>query len=325
MTDAVNTDTSVESQVTETTAVETTKVETPAEGDTSAVETTKVEAPAEGETTKETPKEEAKGDPDWATIRERVAKGDEKLSKRLARYSSIDSVVEALIAAQAKISDGSLKSALPKDATPEQIATWREENGIPASPKDYDLTLPDGVVLGDEDKPVVDSFLESVAHPNNMTPDQVKAAVAWNLAQQEQAAIEQAEADLTAKETGLAELEEAWGSEAKLNKNMVVNLINQAPGEGTPDLILGARLADGTPLASHPNVIRWLADVARTVNPTATVVPGSGANAAEVIDKELENLNKLMADKDSEYWKGPSADRHQARYRQLVDVKQKIN
>jgi hypothetical protein len=293
--------------------------------ETPATETPAPETPATDPPAPEAEVEEpAVKEGDWAAIRERIAKGDEKLAKRLARYSSVDSVVEALIAAQAKISDGSLKSTLAKDATPEQVAAWREENGIPASAEEYEITLDEGLILGEEDRELVDSFIGQ-AHTKNMTPEQVNASVNWYLAMQEQQAEEQANEDLTAKEEGLAALNEAWGSEAPLNKSLIKNLIATAPGgEDTSNLILGARLADGTPLASNPNVLRWLADVARTVNPTATVVPGSGNNASQAIETEMAELTKLMGDSDSAYWKGPQALKMQERFRQLADVKSKM-
>lgn len=256
---------------------------------------------------------------EWSAVRERIAKGDEKLSKRLARYSSIDSAIEALIAAQNKLSSGALKSALPKDATPEQLAAWREENGIPATPEEYDMTLPDGLTIGEEDLPVVDNF-KKLAHESNMTPEQTKNAVAWYLNYQEQVAEEQAQQDLAAKQSGTQALQEAWGTEAKLNLSLIDNLLSTAP-EGTKELITDARLGDGTPLGSHPGVLRFLADLARQINPVATVVPHAGANASQAIETELAGIEKLMAQKDSEYWKGPGAAKMQERYRQLVDVK----
>lgn len=259
---------------------------------------------------------------DWATIRTKIANGDEKLEKRLARYSSVESLAQALIAAQNKISDGSLKSALPKDATPEQLAQWREENGIPADPKDYDLTLPDGLLIGEEDQPIVDEFV-ALAHSKNMTPDQVKDSIAWYMNLQEQQAEEQASADLAAKEQATTAVKEMWGSEYDINKNLIKGLVAQAP-DGAADLILSARLADGTPMMSHAPTLRWLADLARTVNPTATVVPGSGQNAAQAIENELADIQKLMGDKQSDYWKGPKAEKMQERYRQLISVQQKM-
>lgn len=261
-------------------------------------------------------------DTDWAAIRTKIANGDEKLEKRLGRYSSVESLAEALIQAQNKIASGDLKSVLPKDAKPEEVARWREENGIPAKAEDYDLTMPDGLVIGDEDKPIVADFTK-VAHELNMTPAQVQKSVAWYMALQEEQIDAQAEADEKAKEDGLAVLAETWGSETKQNKQLILNLVGSMP-EGVGDLLLGGRLGDGTPIGSSPAMLRWLADTSRALNPAATVVPGAGSNAAEAIDRELADLTKLMGISDSEYWKGPLAEKKQARYRQLLEVQQKI-
>lgn len=262
------------------------------------------------------------GPDDWAAVRTRIAKGDEKLEKRLARYTSVDSMAEALIAAQNKIASGSLRSVLPSDATPEQLAEWRAENGIPEAPEAYDVALPDGLVIGEEDKPIVDEYLKA-AHAANLTPQQVKTNLAWYFEQQEKQIEIQNQSDYNAKESGEEVLREVWGTEAKLNKNLVKGLIASAPGD-VPDQILGARLADGTPLGSHPDTLRWLADIARQINPVATVVPGAGTNAAQAIETELAGLQEQMKDKTSNYWKGPTAEKLQQRYRDLITVQNKM-
>ena len=292
------------------------KAEAPAVPQTEAPVVPQTEA-----TTADTDQEEnepAVKEGDWAGIRARIAKDNPKLEKRLARYSSIDSVVDALVEAQTKLSSGALKSALPKEATPEQLTAWREENGIPATPEDYDLTLPEGLVIGEADKPVVDQFVK-VAHGMNLTPEQNKTAVSWYLNHQEQLAEEQSVKDLDARDVGEETLREVWGTETRLNKSLINNLINTAP-EGVPEQLLGARLADGTPLGSHAGTLRWLADLSRQINPMATVVPGAGTNAAQAIETELDGIKALMKDHNSAYWKGDKADRLQARFRDLVDV-----
>lgn len=289
-----------------------TPAETPAQGDTPA-------APSDDPLANDEPV--VKPD-DWAAARARIAKGDEKLEKRLARYTSVDSMAEALIAAQNKIASGSLRSVLPTDATAEQLADWRTENGIPEAPEAYDIKLPDGLVIGEADKPIVDEYLKT-AHTSNLTPEQVNANLSWYFAEQERQAELQNQADYNAKETGEELLREVWGSEAKLNKNLIKGLIASAPGN-VPDQLLGARLADGTPLGSHPDTLRWLADIARQINPVATVVPGAGSNASQAIETELAGITKMMADKTSEYWKGPAAEKLQSRYRDLINVQSKM-
>ena len=259
---------------------------------------------------------------DWAALRTEIAGDDDKLLKRLSRYSSVKDVTDALIAAQNKIASGTLKSALPADPTPEQLAEWRADNGIPESPDKYDTALPDGMTIGEFDKPIVDNFVKQ-AHELNLTPDQVKSTLAWYFKDQEQQVAELRQADAAFTTESTEKLREEWGSEYKLNMNLVDGLLSQLPENGK-DLLMGARLADGTPLGSNPKVLRFFANLAREVNPVATVVPGSGTNAAQAIESEMANIQKLMGDRTSEYWNGPTANKMQARYRELVTVQEKL-
>jgi hypothetical protein len=230
-------------------------------------------------------------------------------------------VVDALVAAQNRIASGDLKSVLPKDATPEQVKEWRAENGIPEAPEGYEVKLPDGIVLGEADKPFVDSFLKQ-AHAANMTPEQVNSAVAWHMAEQDRAVAERhaEDARITAETT--AAMKKEWGTEFELNRNLINGMLDTAPA-GVKDQIWGARLPDGTPLASHPDTLRWLANMAREINPVATVV-APNSNAMQAIETELAEITKLMGDRNSAYWKGPTAEKMQARYRDLITTQQKV-
>ena len=196
---------------------------------------------------------------DWATLRTEYSKGDDKIEKRLARYSSPEAVLDALVAAQNKIASGALKSALPDKATPEELAAWRVDNGIPAKPEDYDTTLPKGLVIGEADKPVIEGFLKT-AHSKNMSPDQVKETLNWYYQEQERQLDARNAKDTEFKSQSEDKLRAEWGGEYKLNINMIGGLLDTAPA-GVKDLVVSARLGDGTPLGNHPEVLRWLANL----------------------------------------------------------------
>jgi hypothetical protein len=299
------------STTTDTTAASTATTATTATTDADSTGATSTDAAS----TKVSPS----ADPnDWATKRAAYANGDAKLLSRLSRYSSEKDVIDALIAAQNKISSGGLKAPLPDKPTPEELAAWREDNGIPITAKDYGVKVPEGL-----DSAQVDEFL-SVAHDMNMTPAQVEKAISWQVAANQKFQEQRAAQDNLAKEQGIEELRKDWGSECKLNISLITGLLDGAP-QGLKDRIMGGRLADGTLIGNDPGMLRWLASLAREVNPTATVVPGSGVNAAQAIQSEMQNLKQMMADRNSEYWKGPKAETHQARFRELADVEAKIN
>ena len=231
--------------------------------------------------TKETPASEAPND--WAAKRTAYANGDAKLLARLSRYSSEKDAIDALIAAQNKISSGGLKAPLPENPTPEEVAAWRAENGIPLTPKDYGVKVPDEL-----DAARTEEFL-SIAHELNMAPAQVEKLIGWQSEVNKKFMEQRAEQDEQAREQGTEELRTEWGSEYKLNVNLITGLLDGAP-QGVKDQFMGGRLANGTLIANDPTTLRWLASLAREVNPTATVVPGSGVNAAQAIQSEMQNL-----------------------------------
>jgi hypothetical protein len=247
-----------------------------------------------------------------------MAKGDEKLAKRLDRYASPEAVVDALVAAQTKISSGIVKTPPPKDATPEQMAAWREENGIPASPDKYDLTLPQGLVIGEADKPLVEGFTKA-AHDANMSPDAVKAALTWYYQEQDKLREQQTLKDAGWRKEAEDVLREEWGGEYRVNQRVLKEYLDSGP-KGMTDKLVGARGPDGRLILADPDVVRWLVNEARDKNPIASVMPGGGGNSLDAATTELAKLRGMMSDYSSEYWKGPNASKNQERYRELTDA-----
>lgn len=256
---------------------------------------------------------------DW---REKLSGGDEKVLKQLERYASPDAVAKALVETKRKISAGEFKRPLSSDATPEEVAAWRQENGIPEAPDKYEIKLSDGLVIGDEDKPFVDGFLK-IAHEVNATPETVNKLLDWFFDSQDEQIAKAEEADTKFRAEATELLRSEWGADFKTNINLVNGLLDSAP-QGLKQNLFEARLADGTVLGNNPEVLKFLAGVAREINPIATVVPGAGAGAATAIADELAKLTKMSGDPNSEYWKGPSAEKNQARMRQLLDAQDRM-
>ena len=268
-----------------------------------------------------------------ARMKENAAKsGDKafdegKLLGRLQRYGSFDAALDALIGVQNKISAGELKAlqTFPAKGTEEQQAAWRKSQGLPEKPDGYEIKLPDGVALGEQDQPFVDSF-KAVAHGAHMTPGQVNAAVAWylNTVQEQEAARH--EADLEVRDRVEDELRAEWAGDYRKNKALIETFLDQG-GAGVKEAFLNARLADGTPLASDPSVLRFLVDRAREVIDAATVVPpGDAASMGKSIEDEIRQIAAWMgAPRGSEEYKKYWGDqRVQERYRQLVAARDKI-
>ncbi len=256
---------------------------------------------------------------DW---REKMASGDEKVLKQLERYATPDQVAKALIETKRKISAGEFKKPLAADASPEDVAAWRQENGIPESFDKYEVKLSNGMVIGEEEKPFVDEFLK-VAHAVNATPETVNKMLGWYYETTDARAEEQIQSDLAYKREAEETLRSEWGADYKTNLNLLNSVFDTAP-EGLKQNLMSARLADGTVLGNNPEALKFLAGLAREINPIATVVPGAGAGAPQAIADEIAKLTKLAGDYDSEYWKGPNSASMQKRLDDLLAAQSRM-
>lgn len=254
---------------------------------------------------------------DWRT---QIAGTDETIAKKLARYSSPKDVANALLSVQNRISAGELRSALPKNATDDQVKAWRAENGIPEAPDKYELKLSDGLVVGEDDKPLIDNLLKSM-HKVNAPAGIASEVVNFYYAtkEAEEAARQQKDAD--AARAASDALHAEWGTEFRPNMNMIDGLLDTAPA-GVKDLIKFGRLSDGTPIMANPDAIRWLNNMAREINPVTTVVPNAGANVSGAIDDELKKIETTMRTDRKAY---NADEKMQQRYRDLLNAKERAS
>lgn len=259
---------------------------------------------------------------DWRT---RMAAGStdmEKEIKQLERYESPEQVWRKARELERKLSSGELRSQLPKDARPEEIARWRQENGIPAKPEEYKINLPAGKQAPKEDDPFLKGFLKS-AHEANYTQAQVDSAIASFYSEVDRQMDAISEAEKKAEAATEDKLRQEWGADYRTNKAMAEALLARAPA-GFRDRFMNGYLADHTPIRASPEAWKWLVQMEREINPAATVLPGAGGDVGKSIATELTDLRKLMSDPNSKYWKGPEAESLQARYRQLLDAEGRL-
>ncbi len=246
-----------------------------------------------------------------------MAKGDEKVLARLKRYASPEALSDAFINAEKRITSGELKPVLGKNATPEQVAEWRAANGVPETPDKYDLG---NTKLTDEAKAFLANYLP-IAHAANLTPDQVKANLTFmaNLEKAEQ--TQRATRDVEIQDQGEEALRAEWGGEYKRNITFIHNLLDGAATPEFKDKLLGGRLADGTPLGSDPEALRFLMSLALVQNPTGTLVPGYNNNPAGGVDEEITKIETTMRTDRTAYNRD---EKMQSRYRELLDAREKL-
>ncbi len=254
---------------------------------------------------------------DW---RESYAGDDAQTLAMLKRFTSPKDALDALVAAQKTIRSGAHKQGLAKDATPEQIAEYRKQNGIPEKAEEYLSKLPEGVVLGEEDKKGAEAFLKS-AHDMNLSPDVVSMALKAYVDRQEAFTQAVQEQDVVKREECINALREEWGPEYASNVNAMHNFVKAQFPEDVQESLLNARLGDGTAMFNHPSVVKALAKIARDIDPTGTPTPGSGFDKIDTIEDKIKEYEGRMRN-DRKNWFAD--EKAQAHYRQLLEARDRF-
>lgn len=275
-----------------------------------------VPAPAAPEPTPATPAADPKPADDW---RVRASGGDEKLLGYLARVPSEKALVETLKRYNDDMKAGKFLKPLSDNPTDEEIAAHRKATGVPEAADGYLQSLPDGLVVGDDDKPFVEKFLTNM-HASNAPPAMVNAALETYYSIVEEQVAAQAEAEHAAQQAGVEDLRTEWGPDYRRNLNAMHAHLDTLP-EAVANAFRFGKGADGLPLGYNPAVLKWLAAQALEANPLSTVVPGAGANQAGAIADEIAKIETAMRTDRSAYNRD---EKMQARYRELIGARLKL-
>lgn len=259
---------------------------------------------------------------DWPSDWRSKLSPDGKHSKTLDRFASPNALLDSYLAIRQRMDSGELKANIPfpDKGTPEEQVAWRKAQGIPEKPEDYKLKFADGLVIGEGDRPIVEDFLKA-AHGVNASPEQVSGMLKWYYGLQETNVRNQEEADANYLRDSEDSLRAEWGGEYRTNINLIKGLISTLPAT-VRDLFANARLGDGKALLNNPDMARWLVSTARTLNPTATIVPGEGASFSGAIDDEIKSIENTMRTDRKRY---NADEKMQARYRDLLDARERAS
>lgn len=217
---------------------------------------------------------------DW---RAPIIKAKPDAAKTLERFPGPVELYDTYDQLRTKISKGELRTVteFPAKGSDEEKAAWRGQNGVPPDGK-YELKLGEGLVIGENDKPVVEGFMK-YAHEQNMPAGELNKAVNWYFServQREQRAHEQFE---TSKRETAAALGAEWGPEYKTNLNKIEGMLDATIASDEDGTALKGLIKNA--LATNPMFARHYAQIALQLNPSGTMVPGgSQANEGSVKD-----------------------------------------
>lgn len=253
---------------------------------------------------------------DW---RKEIAGEDESAGKLLERYTNPKDFGKAHRELVTQLRTWQGAKPLAKDAKPEEVAAWRTANGIPEKPEGYLEKLPEGLVIGEDDKPIFESFVKGL-HELNADPKLAHYAVKWYSDFKEEQAAAQAENDTTHRAEVEDVLRTEWGGDYRANVNHVKAFLESLPN-GVGEKLTNARDGEGRAILNDPDVLRALVATARELNPAHTIVPGTGGNQAQTIDDEISKIEKVMRTNRAEYNRDTKM---QQRLRDLYGAREKL-
>ena len=216
---------------------------------------------------------------------------DYKEEKSLQNFSNMDDFVKSYLHSQKLV--GADKIPVPnKMATDDDWKAVYDRLGRPETPDGYKYDLPKETKL--EEK-TLKAFSEE-AHKLGLLPKQAQGIINYynSLAEQtEQAATVNEEA---ARAEAEVELRKEYGPAYDLKIAQARNLATNTFGS---DFLRNTKLADGSVLGNHPQVVRAFADLASKMSEDS-IVQGEATSAMTVkeIDSEIESLTQP----GSAYW-----------------------
>ena len=278
--------------------------------------TTSSEAQTTTTTTSETKSESPKQA--WGeNWRQELAGEDHAELKRLERLASPKDLWKKTKELEKKFSSGDVQIKLPENASPEEKAEWRKQQGIPDKPEDYKVDL-GKYVPTEADLPAFEDF-KKYAHDRDMTPSAVNAALGWYAERMNETESLKKEIDESYAQQSDDVLREEWGVDYKANNGVIRNFLSKASPEFN-ETINSARLEDGTRLSDNPEFKKFLASTALEINPAARILPvNASSDAAQSFIEECE---KDMASNIQKWWKDTAK---QEKYRIALEAREKMN
>jgi hypothetical protein len=249
--------------------------------------------------------------------RDAFAGDDDKFKTTLERYNTPEDLGKAFREQRSTISSGNLRPTPDENATPEDLAAFRTANGIPAESSGYLDNLPEGLVIGEDDKEIFADFAGAM-HEMNVEPVVMHKVIDWynGFAEDQQDAM--AELDNGHHQETEDSLRTEWGSDYRANINLVGALIEGTFSEENASAILNARDGDGRAIMNNPGILQGLAQISRQLNPVNQLAPATGRTPDQTLDDEIADIEKLMRDDRDKYNKD---EKVQARYRELLQIR----
>ncbi len=220
---------------------------------------------------------------------------DDKLRDFAGRFTTPGDLAKTALEFRQKLSNAVV---LPgKDASDDEVAEFRAKLGVPKSPYDYEVELPDdlpdGLVPTDEDVARIESFFQAM-HKAGATPATVQTAIDWYY-EGLQVAVARANAEVVqARQASEATLRREWGADYDRNLEMAKRAVAEFGGAEFAALLDGF-VVDGVAVGDRPEFVSVFAAVGRSMGESGIHMGMDGA-AQPAAEEQLKDLTSQIHD-----------------------------
>ena len=251
-----------------------------------------------------------------------VPEGDEDVAKQMERFNSPADYGKSFREAQATLSSNKQSVPLADNATDEDIVAFREANELPAEAADYLKDLPDGLVLGEDDLPIAEVFMEAL-HGEYAPAKYGHVLIGAYNKFQEQVQADEAELDSTQNTETTDTLRNDWGSDYRANINIAHAYLEKKLGKEAKEELLNGRYQSGRGFMNNAEIVKLFAEIGRADDPASAVRPvNAGTDSVTTLNDEIAEIEAFMRKDRPAYNKD---EKMQARLRDLYDIRTKHN
>lgn len=229
---------------------------------------------------------------DW---RAKLAGSDEKLAKRLERFTDPSGLLKSYTALEQKISSGEYRKALPENPNDKELAEWRKTFGVPEAPDKYEPVKVEGHEWGEQDKPLLDAFFAK-AHSANLSQKQADEVLKTYTEMIQGAEQQRHESDKAWKQTNEDELRNAWGNDYRAQINVYTRVLEdpEVLPDGLGAVLATARDSAGNRIINDARVAQWLVQMGLEKYGDGALTVGNGRQTAQ--SRETEIMGVMRTD-----------------------------
>lgn len=165
------------------------------------------------------------------------------------------------------------------------------------------------------DEQLFASFASELSSQGIDDPRALRAARSWYADFVKTADAQQEKQDNRDIKACLQQLRTTWGPDHVSNMRLLNELMDQLPEAVALPLYEG-RDGEGVRLLNNPALVDFIVGAKRAMDTPPVDLKRTLTDATE-----LEEIQKLMGDRRSDYWRGPRAEKLQARYLELLEGK----